>query len=89
MRWGHTGDQRISLRREPGATEGLLYAYDPTWDEYALLQARVPTVVVDRAFAAALRHGEHIPVEHFAQLVEAERSRPLAPALAEAAGAER
>lgn len=89
MRWGRSGDQRISLRREPGATEGMLYAYDPTWDEYALLRDRVPTDVVDRAFAAALRHGEHIPVEHFAQLVDAEHRRPLVPTHAQAAGAER
>ena len=89
MRWGAAGDQRVSLRREPGAAEGLLYAYDPTWDEYALLQRRVPTAVVDRAFATALRHGEHIPVEHYAQLVESERSRELVPPLPQAAGAER
>lgn len=77
MRWGRNGDQRISLRRQPGACEGLLYAYDPTWDEYAILRRRVPTAVVDRLFTAALRHGEHVAIEDFARLVDTERSRPL------------
>ena len=42
MRWGAAGNQRISFRRHSGATEGMLYAYDPTWDEYALIARHVP-----------------------------------------------
>jgi hypothetical protein len=37
--WGAGGDQRISLRQDIGSDSGLLYVYDPTWDEYAVLLA--------------------------------------------------
>ena len=37
MRWGASQDTRISLRHPTDATAGLLYAYNATWDEYAVL----------------------------------------------------
>lgn len=70
MRWGARGNQRISLRHATDSSEGLLYAHDKTWDEYAVLQHRIPTVVVSQAFREALRRDEHLPVEDFARLVE-------------------
>jgi hypothetical protein len=69
MRWGATGNQRISFRRPTSATEGMLYAYDPTWDEYALIARHVPVNVVSSAFVEALRRDEHLPLEDFTHLI--------------------
>lgn len=78
MRWGTAGNQRLSFRRDPsphladdGGREGMLYAYDPTWDEYALLQLRVPEDTVSAVFAQALKLDTHLPVENFASLLAA------------------
>jgi hypothetical protein len=73
MRWGPNRDQRISLRRTSGAAEGMLYAYDPTWDEYALIQRRVPASTVGDVFLDALKRDEHLQVEEFARRLEASR----------------
>ena len=78
MRWGATGNQRISFRRPTGATEGMLYAYDPTWDEYALIARHVPVNVVSSAFVEALRRDEHLPLEDFARLIRDGLSRAQA-----------
>ncbi|WP_141823309.1 hypothetical protein [Humibacillus xanthopallidus] len=70
MRWGARGDQRVSLRLEGDeATQGLLYAWDPTWQEYAVLAERAPRLAVDRTFRQALDTDVHLPVESFAHLV--------------------
>ncbi len=70
MRWGPRSNQRISLRLEGDeATHGLLYAYDPTWQEYAVLSTSAPRAAVDRAFAHATDTDIHMPIETFAQLV--------------------
>ena len=70
MRWGSRSDQRISLRLDgDGATHGLLYAYDKTWQEYAVLSTNAPRAAVDRAYAHALDTDSHLPVEDFAGLV--------------------
>lgn len=70
MRWGPRGNQRISLRLDGDqATDGLLYAYDPTWQEYAVLSTSAPRPAVDRAFAHATDTDIHMPIETFAQLV--------------------
>lgn len=84
MRWGRNHDQRISLRRTPDATEGMLYAYDRTWDEYALLQRRVPVADVRTVFLEAAARDPHLPVEDFARLIEANRdirARTIPPSL--------
>ena len=76
MRWGHARNQRLSLRRDPDAPRdpvGMLYAYDPTWDEYALIQRRIPESTVGAVFLEALKRDEHLPVEDFARLSEARR----------------
>lgn len=75
MRWGASGNQRISFRRPTGATEGMLYAYDPTWDEYALIARHVPVNVVSSAFVEALRRDEHLPLEDFAHLIHDGQAR--------------
>ena len=78
-RWGSNDDQRVSLRLEDDAETGLLYVYDPTWDEYAILGADVPLAVAEDAFARALQFGEHAAVEDFVTLlphVPADRRSP-------------
>lgn len=70
MRWGPRSNQRISLRLDGDeATHGLLYAYDPTWQEYAVLSTSAPRAAVDRAFAHATDTDIHMPIETFTQLV--------------------
>ena len=83
VRWGTAGNQRLSFRRDPNphvaddaehavdAREGMLYAYDPTWDEYALLHHHVPEDTVSAVFAQALELDKHLPVENFASLLAA------------------
>lgn len=89
MRWGATGNQRISCRRRTGATEGMLYAYDPTWDEYALIARHVPVNVVSSAFVEALRRDEHLPLEDFARLIRDGLARTQAGRELRAVGIER
>lgn len=68
MRWGSTGDQRLTLRHPTGADRGLLYAYDPIWDEYAVLGRNVPVAAVDAAFARAVQSDIHMSPADFAAL---------------------
>ena len=56
-RWGSNGDQRVSLRVEVGSDTGLLYVYDPTWDEYAVIGSDVPLAAVKYAFARSPQLG--------------------------------
>jgi hypothetical protein len=69
MRWGERREQRISLRHLPGTDHGLLFAYDPTWDEYAVLAHDVPQAAVEAAFTQALDIDTHMHVLAFAELV--------------------
>lgn len=69
MRWGERREQRISLRLRPGAERGLLYAYDPTWHEYATLADDVAEPAVEAAFARALDIDTQMHVSAFAELV--------------------
>jgi hypothetical protein len=71
MRWGAAGDQRISLHHSPGADSGLLYAYDPTWDEYAVLSRAASVQAVQSAFTQAVATDPHMAVTDFAALVAA------------------
>lgn len=68
-RWGSNGDQRVSLRVEVGSDTGLLYVYDPTWDEYAVIGSDVPLAAVENVFARSSQLGEHPPVEAFVTLL--------------------
>ncbi|MBC9822850.1 hypothetical protein [Terrabacter sp. MAHUQ-38] len=70
MRWGERSNQRISLRLDgDDATRGLLYAYDPIWQEYAVLSTTAQRAAVDRAFAHALDTDIHMSLENFTELV--------------------
>src|SRR5674476_496590 len=44
--WGSNGDQRVAIRVRVGGDAGLLYVYDPTWDEYAVLGTDIPLAAV-------------------------------------------
>jgi hypothetical protein len=78
-RWGSKGDQRVILRVEVGCENGLLYAYDPTWDEYALIGSDVPLAMVKDAFDRSLKLVEHPSVEDFVALLpRVPASRPSA-----------
>ena len=68
-RWGSNGDQRVSLRLEVGDETGLLYVYDPTWDEYAVIGTDVPLAAALDAFARWPQLGEHSSVEDFVALL--------------------
>jgi hypothetical protein len=69
MRWGPRSDQRISHRKIEEAPTGALYAYDATWDEYALIGLDVPTAAVEAAFRRALDSDIHMSAAEFARLV--------------------
>lgn len=70
MRWGPRGDQRITLRPNNTGDRGLLYVYDPTWDEYALLAADVARGAVEAAFRDAVEIDIHLDPARFARIVE-------------------
>ncbi len=90
MRWGERGDTRISQRRPSGIPAGLLYAYNATWDEYAVLHPHVAADVVDAAFTQALRSDPRMPVEEFAMLVHRhEQTRQAEPPVRPALGVQR
>lgn len=67
--WGQRHDIRIRHRRRADDTVGLLYAYDPTWDEYAVLDPAAPVGVVARAVRAALETDPHLSVADFLTLL--------------------
>ena len=68
MRWGERHEQRITLRRTANTNEGLLYAYDPTWDEYAVISTRAPADAVEAAIAQAVQVDVHMTVPEFAEI---------------------
>lgn len=74
--WGERGDIRIRHRRRHDDTVGLLYAYDPTWDEYAILDPAAPVDVVARTARAAVETDPHLTVADFLALL---RTNMLAP----------
>ena len=76
MRWGPRGDQRITLRPNDTGDRGLLYVYDPTWDEYALLAADVPRAAVVAAFRDAVEIDIHLDPGRFVQLVQQHTATP-------------
>ena len=48
---------------------GLVYAYDLTWDEFAVLATDVPTSAVDTALGRARAGDAHLTAEVFAGLL--------------------
>ena len=79
MRWGPRGDQRITLRPNDTGDRGLLYVYDPTWDEYALLAADVSRAAVEAGFRDAVEIDIHLEPNKFAQLVQQHTVTPQGP----------
>lgn len=75
--WGLRGDQRVSWRHDLGADVGLLYAYDPLWDEFAVLAPEVSRSVVDQAYRLAARDPRVTTVELFAVLTRRLRLTPM------------
>ena len=69
MRWGEKRNQRISWRAPLDASRGLLYAYDPLWNEYQVLGTDVPRQAVDAAFKQALDSDIHMDVGAFGEIV--------------------
>jgi hypothetical protein len=80
--WGSNSDQLVSLRVESGSSSGLLYVYDPTWDEYAVIDPDIPVAAVQEAVARAQELSKHVLVEDFMALL------PQAPAVHPSAGPE-
>jgi hypothetical protein len=78
--WGPRADQRVSLRLQPGAQHGaqhgVLYAHDPLWDEYLILDPSVTRDEVTDAFRDVVnRRGDRgVPV---GVLADAVRQRQL------------
>ena len=70
MRWGPRHDQSVSHHLATvDSPTGLVYAYDLTWDEFALLANDVPTTAVEAALRRALASDAHLTVEVFAGLL--------------------
>ncbi|WP_137122717.1 hypothetical protein [Segeticoccus rhizosphaerae] len=68
--WGRLGDQRLTVRHQLGADHGLLYVYDPTWREYAVLADDVPLDAVHDATAHAADTDPHMHVITVTDLVK-------------------
>ena len=70
MWWGPRHNQRVSHPRAAlDAPTGLLYAYDLTWDEYAVLAADVPATAVEAVNKKALASDVHMSPEAVAGLL--------------------
>jgi hypothetical protein len=68
--WGPRHDQRISHRRAAlDSPTGLLYAYDRTWDEYAMFANDVPATAVEAVINHALAGDMPMSAEVFAGLL--------------------
>lgn len=68
-RWGHRRDIRVSHRRQHGGGTGLLYAYDRTWDEYAVLGRDVPTGTAEQVRDDALAADLHPDLDDVVRLL--------------------
>jgi len=70
MWWGPRHDQRVSYRRDTlDSPTGLLYAYDLTWDEYAVLATDIPWAAVEAIINRALASDTRMPAEAIAGLL--------------------
>jgi hypothetical protein len=69
-RWGPRHDQSVSYHLATvESPAGLVYAYDLTWNEYAVLATDVPTSTVDTALGRARASDAHLRVEVLAGLL--------------------
>jgi hypothetical protein len=70
MWWGPRHDQRVSHRRETlDSPTGLLYAYDLTWDEYAVLATDIPWATVEAIINRALSSETRMSADAMAGLL--------------------
>lgn len=70
MWWGPRHDQRVSHRGDTlDSPTGLLYAYDLTWDEYAVLATDIPWAAFEAVINHALAGGTHMSAEAIAGLL--------------------
>ena len=85
MHWGTKHDVRISLKRRPGDQNGLLYAYDRTWDTYAVIADTTSRTLVHETFRRALATNPDMTAEEFGRhhhsITAAERTTALARAV--------
>ena len=69
-RWGPRHDQSVSHHfATVDSPTGLVYAYDLTWDEYAVLATDVPGAAVEAALGRARAGDTHPTVETLAGLL--------------------
>ena len=67
---GPRHDQRVSHRRDTlDSSTGLLYAYDLTWDEYAVLATDIPWAAVEAIINRALASDTRMSAEAIAGLL--------------------
>ena len=82
MRWGPRHDQSVSHHlATANPPTGLVYAYDLTWDEYAVLAIDIPTTAVKAALCRALASDAHLTLEVFADLLAESVQAPMLAAL--------
>lgn len=68
--WGLRGDQRLYQHRANlNSSRGLVYAYDLTWDEYAVLATDVPIAAVEVLLDHAMAIDPRMSAEMFAGLL--------------------
>lgn len=72
--WGPRRDIRISHHRPHDGTTGLLYAYDRTWDEYAVLAHDATVDHVERVYRVALERDPHLAPADVLTLLHADPS---------------
>jgi len=86
MWWGPRHDQRMCHRRGTlDSPTDLVYVYDLTWDEYAVLATDVQASAVETVINRALATDMHLSVEVFAGLLADHLSAP-APDIEPASG---
>jgi len=69
-RWGPRHDQSVSHHLATvDSPTGLVYAYDLTWDEYAVLATHVPRAAVEAALGRARASDAPLSPEAFAGLL--------------------
>ncbi|HZW43243.1 MAG TPA: hypothetical protein VFF32_02460 [Dermatophilaceae bacterium] len=68
--WGPRHDQRLSHHRDTlDSPTGLLYAYDLTWDGYAVLATDIPWAAIEAIINSALASDTRMSAEAIAGLL--------------------
>jgi hypothetical protein len=75
--WGARHDQRVTLRLHRHDPDGVLYAYDPLWDEYRILADNLTRRDVDAAVGevTAVLGSRGVPVGVLAATLQQRISR--------------